>query len=109
MSATEQECPNCHEGAYRESVDVGVGIIYGPWGCPCGWSEDDKYNQLLNGPTHSEGGYRTDQFGYLYKATVEESGPYRDQWTHPDAGPVTLANPWAGAPVLPIETVGETR
>lgn len=38
-------CPHCTTDCLRESVDVGIGVIYGPWGCPnCGWSEDDKYD-----------------------------------------------------------------
>ncbi len=39
MSAYEA-CPKCGADCWRESADVGVGIIYGPWGCPeCCWSE----------------------------------------------------------------------
>jgi len=33
-------CPECGEGVDRESVDVGVGILNGPYGCfECGWCE----------------------------------------------------------------------
>jgi len=36
----EKTCPNCGGGCCRDEVDVGVGIIYGPWGCwSCRWSE----------------------------------------------------------------------
>ena len=49
----EQICPNCGCECERESVDVGVGIIYGPWGCHCGWSEDDFYNQLTGPKYHN--------------------------------------------------------
>jgi hypothetical protein len=46
----QQHCPKCGEECQRDEVDVGVGIIYGPWGCPgCGWSSDPQYD-------HSEGG-----------------------------------------------------
>lgn len=39
------DCPHCGEACDRESVDVGIGVIYGPWGCPsCGWSADDRYD-----------------------------------------------------------------
>lgn len=39
------DCPKCGEECWRESVDVGVGIIYGPFGCSnCGWSEDPYYD-----------------------------------------------------------------
>lgn len=55
-------CPNCDHECYRDEIDVGVGIIYGPWGCPCGWSEDPKYNQL-DGPKKTKGGYTLDQYG----------------------------------------------
>ena len=59
-------CPNCgpHDDLWRDSVDVGVGTIYGPWGCPiCGWSQDDEYD-LSNGrdPVDEKGG-AIDQFG----------------------------------------------
>ena len=39
-------CPNCREDeCTRDRVDVGVGVIEGPWGCPsCGWSSDSKYD-----------------------------------------------------------------
>jgi len=60
-----ERCPNCGDDCWRDEADVGVGIMYGPWGCPsCGWSEWAEYNQL-NGPT-STGGYATDQWGGLY-------------------------------------------
>lgn len=37
-------CPKCGEDCCRDEVDVGVGIIYGPYGCSCGWSEDPYYD-----------------------------------------------------------------
>ena len=41
-------CPKCKSQCERDEADVGVGIIYGPWGCgECGWSEDEKYDQTL--------------------------------------------------------------
>jgi hypothetical protein len=58
----QQECPNCGCDCYRDSADVGVGIIYGPWGCQCGWSEDERYN-LLGGPKTTEMGGVIDQYG----------------------------------------------
>jgi transcription elongation factor Elf1 len=35
------KCPECGStNCSRDEVDVGVGIMYGPWGCSsCGWSE----------------------------------------------------------------------
>ena len=59
-------CPSCGSQCHREEADVGIGIMHGPWGCPeCGWSESPEYDQL-DGLTYSEGGYRTDQYGWLY-------------------------------------------
>lgn len=61
------ECPKCKTDCHREEADVGVGIIYGPWGCPeCGWSESEEYD-LSDGqdPIDERGGY-TDQFGVYY-------------------------------------------
>jgi hypothetical protein len=40
----EGECPRCGDPVDRDSVDVGVGTIYGPWGCCCGWSEHPEYD-----------------------------------------------------------------
>ena len=40
------QCPNCGELCERDSVDVGVGVIDGPWGCICGWSEHPEYNMV---------------------------------------------------------------
>ena len=60
-------CENCGHECYRDEADVGVGIIYGPWGCPCGWSECDEYNQLLgNGGIQEDGSY-VDPQGVIYQ------------------------------------------
>lgn len=62
-------CPKCNCECDREEVDVGVGIIYGPYGCPqCGWSQDPEYD-LSDGqsPIH-ESGYIKDQWGGLTPA-----------------------------------------
>ena len=62
----EQKCPKCGEDCDRDSVDVGVGVIHGPWGCPrCGWSSYSDYD-------HSEGG--------ACEAQTEYPGRYVDQW-----------------------------
>jgi ssDNA-binding Zn-finger/Zn-ribbon topoisomerase 1 len=38
-------CPHCNETCDRAEVDVGVGVIHGPWGCPqCGWSSEQTYD-----------------------------------------------------------------
>lgn len=57
-------CPKCNEPCDRDSADVGVGVIYGPYGCcACGWSEDSAYD--LSGdrdPVDAKGG-AIDQWG----------------------------------------------
>ncbi len=42
----DSPCPHCGECAlYRDDADVGVGIMYGPWGCSvCGWSADFRFD-----------------------------------------------------------------
>ena len=63
----KQACPKCGHNCSRGEADVGVGIIYGPWGCgPCGWSEDPDYD-LSEGrnPIDERGGF-LDQFGIYY-------------------------------------------
>lgn len=56
-------CPKCGTECWRESADVGVGVIYGPWGCPqCGWSDAEEFD-ISDGPKTTEHGGRIDQFG----------------------------------------------
>jgi hypothetical protein len=39
------KCKNCGNDCDRDEVDVGIGVIYGPYGCyQCGWSEDPRYD-----------------------------------------------------------------
>lgn len=62
----EYLCPKCGEECFRDEVDVGVGVIYGPWGCPgCGWSSNPEYD-------HSD--------GKACKAQEEMSNYYVDQY-----------------------------
>lgn len=49
----EMTCPKCGEECCRDSADVGVGVIYGPWGCICGWSSDPHYD-ASNGPSPAQ-------------------------------------------------------
>lgn len=58
------QCPKCgNTDLYRESADVGVGIIYGPFDCPsCGWSEEEAYD-VSEGRKYTEEGYMLDSFG----------------------------------------------
>jgi hypothetical protein len=59
-------CPKCgSKDLYRDSVDVGIGIMYGPYGCDeCGWSSDPKYD-LSEEPKIDPSGYIVDQWGGL--------------------------------------------
>lgn len=51
---SDQACPKCGEECYRDEVDVEVGVIYGPWGCPaCGWSSDPEYD-ASSGPSPAQ-------------------------------------------------------
>jgi hypothetical protein len=75
MSETKT-CPKCGTECMRDYVDIGVGILYGPWGCPgCGWSEDPEYD-------HSEG-----------QSMVTEHGGIKDQYggVHPKGSSMELA------------------
>lgn len=57
-------CPNCGDQCGRDEVDVGVGIINGPWGCGCGWSESDEYNALTgDGGWQADGSYHDPRGG----------------------------------------------
>jgi len=63
---TEGVCPRCGERCERDRVDVGVGIITGPWGCSCcGWSEDPAYDAMFGGGFRDNGGY-LDPMGGLW-------------------------------------------
>ncbi len=47
-------CPHCAGECYRDSVDVGVGTMYGPYGCySCGWSQDREYDNSA-GPSPAQ-------------------------------------------------------
>lgn len=59
-----QECPKCGDECWREEVDVGVGVIYGPWGCSCGWSESPEYDSS-EGDADAPEGWRVTPQGVL--------------------------------------------
>jgi hypothetical protein len=72
-------CPKCgSDEVYRDSVDIGVGIQYGPWGCPsCGWSEDIEYD-FSEGRDHlDENGGATDQWGGYHPPRSSMARAYR--------------------------------
>jgi hypothetical protein len=57
-------CPKCSTECYRDEVDVGVGIIHGPYGCPgCGWSESEEYDLSDSKDPVDEKGGAIDQYG----------------------------------------------
>lgn len=65
MSADQgMKCPKCGEECWRDSADVGVGVIYGPYGCGnCGWSESEEYDLSTGKNPVDEKGGATDQWG----------------------------------------------
>ena len=66
MFGETMNCPKCGEECDRDSVDVGVGVIYGPWGCYCcGWSSSPEYDCSEGRPKAQEEmeGYIVDPFG----------------------------------------------
>lgn len=73
IGEVEQACPKCGEECCRDDVDVGVGVIYGPWGCPaCGWSSDSEYDQS-NGPSPAQmnnPGWYVDQTGGMRRISA---------------------------------------
>ena len=58
MGKVPKYCPECGKVCFRDHVDVGVGIMYSPWGCPaCGWSEDPHFSHNPDPHIDSRGGY----------------------------------------------------
>lgn len=42
---TPNKCPQCGGALERDEADVGVGVIYGPAGCPsCYWTEGSPFD-----------------------------------------------------------------
>lgn len=60
-------CRKCgSDNTHRDSVDVGVGVIYGPLGCgDCLWSECPEYDLSDGQESITEGGYIKDPYGGL--------------------------------------------
>lgn len=66
-------CPLCGDNCMRDEVDIGVGTIYGPFGCQCGWSESAEYDRS-NGESPAniaevDSDRVTDQFGVSHSKT----------------------------------------
>lgn len=72
-------CPKCQNTEiYQDSVDVGVGVIYGPMGCPdCGWSEDSTYDLSEGQSPVDEKGGAIDQYGGYHPAGSSMALAYR--------------------------------
>jgi hypothetical protein len=66
IEGSTMNCPKCGNKCWRDEADVGVGVIYGPYGCPCGWSESREYDQADSvNRTPTEEGWTKDQWGGL--------------------------------------------
>lgn len=66
------DCPRCGEACERYDVDVGVGVIYGPWGCACGWSQAPEYDRSA-GSSEAERanpGFYVDSMGGMQRVTA---------------------------------------
>ena len=50
-------CPECGETCDRDSYHNGFEEIYGPWGCRCGWSEDERYRSVNGCPSPAQAEY----------------------------------------------------
>lgn len=44
MSNKVQLCPRCGQECSRDAFHNGIAMLYGPWGCTCGWSEYAEYD-----------------------------------------------------------------
>lgn len=82
MTDESMVCPECGADCWREDADVGVGVIYGPWGCPdCGWCENDLYSHTRHQGFDQYGGYHPvldpDRTGW--KAHVAEKLRYIEE------------------------------
>ena len=54
------QCPHCGAECWRDSAHNGLAMLYGPWGCECGWSEYEEYDQaIIEQPADG----RVDQWG----------------------------------------------
>lgn len=76
-------CPLCNAECDRDSVDVGVGVIYGPYGCACGWSEDPQFDRSSGPPPAESPGRYVDQWGGSQRIGGQ---PLRVVWHTPQDG-----------------------
>ena len=66
-------CPRCGNACERDEVDVGVGTVYGPFGCPCGWSEWERYDSIFKTMDNvdTKGGYWPKRDGAIQPSESE--------------------------------------
>lgn len=71
------QCPKCGEECWRDEVDIGVGVIHGPHGCPgCGWSELEEYDRSegISQAQKEHPDWYVDQFGgMIHLNRIEEN------------------------------------
>lgn len=73
-----KKCPKCDGECYRDEVDIGVGIQYGPYGCTkCGWSEDSEYDLSKGKSPLDETGGAIDQYGGYHPSGSSMARAYR--------------------------------
>lgn len=69
-------CPKCGRRCGREEAHNGIAMLYGPWGCYCGWSEDSQYDRSAGQSGIVDGGI-IDQWGMM--TVMDESEVYGDR------------------------------
>lgn len=86
----DSQCPACGDvGIWREEADVGIGILYGPYGCQCGWSEDSEYDcrEGRKDAPASSPGWQADPWGGITSdERVAENNAFFDFLEHVAAG-----------------------
>lgn len=70
----DPKCPECGEPTVCESVDIGVGILYGPAYCECcWWSSNPQAGKVIDGWYHDAAGGAT-RVGALVKRACHLGG-----------------------------------
>ncbi len=71
-------CPRCGGLCHRDSVDIGVGVVHGPYGCEeCAWSEDPAYDLSGGKDPVDEKGGAIDQYGGYHPPGSPRALAYR--------------------------------
>lgn len=66
-------CPACGNEVGRDEVHNGIAMIYGPYGCACGWSEWEEYD-TRSGPKKVKDGYIDSRGGWTRENSRERRG-----------------------------------